>query len=728
MSSVNANFFQIFSLLSFFFIFILGVVVIARGKTLTNKLFFLLTVILNFWIVGSLMMSISQNDRQIIFWDRFVYVGIVFWPVAQYHFGLAITYFNGKRKKIMLAGYLVSLIFLALSRTDYFVNGIFRYRWGMHTEAQILHHFYLIFFLIYFWMFFRNLIKHYRAKSAKLEKNRLWYFIIGFLLLNSIGALGYLPAYRISIFPISLAAPLIFSILITYAIVYYGLMDIKLIMRRYVVYFLSLISIIIPVFAWLYFFHIFPTPYLNLVLILILVLSLLVFSKLKRYYFKLSNKYFFSSLYDVRELIYNLNNCLRSSLNINRILQSVTHILTQSFRSKAIAVISYSLRRNSWSVLYDNGFNLAGKKKIPLEYEIAKSVFAKYKPLAIYNIEKLCTDQFRRSLLFLKDLNVEVAVPIKIKEVLAGLMLFGPKESGDAYNLNDLKVLAAIGAEISISLENALLYQRIKKFNDKLKEEINKATKQLQEQNQELQKLDKAKDEFIGVVSHQLRTPLTGIRWFTELLLRNKEKNITTEQLDWLRQINASNHKMIKLVDDLLDVSHIETGRKFSINKKIFNLNNLIQEVLKENVFLIKMKKLQVINKIPKTLKIAADRDKIKQVWQNLMSNAAKYTLPDKVIKISSQPDVVKGLIFSIQDEGIGIPKNQQVRLFEKFFRASNASLQDPDGTGLGLYIAREIIRAHGGDMWLKSEENKGSIFYFSLPPLAADKNIGGRP
>ncbi|MEI7620098.1 MAG: ATP-binding protein [Candidatus Falkowbacteria bacterium] len=229
--------------------------------------------------------------------------------------------------------------------------------------------------------------------------------------------------------------------------------------------------------------------------------------------------------------------------------------------------------------------------------------------------------------------------------------------------------------------------------------------------------IEKMKDEFVGLASHQLRTPLTGIKWFSELLLRNKYQNLNKEQLDFLEQIKISNQRMIKLVNELLDISHIETGQKFEIKKADFKVNDLINEVLPENISLIKTKELNIVNEIPDNLLIFADYVKIRQVLSNMISNATKYTPATKTIKISTTTDAVKGLvIISVSDEGMGIPAAQKGRLFEKFFRADNARIQEPNGTGLGLYIAREIIRAHGGEMWFESEENKGTVFSFSIP------------
>ncbi len=354
-----------------------------------------------------------------------------------------------------------------------------------------------------------------------------------------------------------------------------------------------------------------------------------------------------------------------------------------------------------------------------LDHEELKALFVNNTPLSLRDIEKENWVSNVNFLTYLKNFEIELVVPVKInRNQLSSLVFFGPKESGESYDEKDLKVLEFIAGEIGVTIENALLYQSVKKFNVKLKSEINKATKQLQEQNEILKKLDKVKDEFIGIVSHQLRSPLTGIRWFTELLIKNKEKNLNVKQLALLQQISASNLSLIKLVTDLLDVSHIETGHKFEVVKHNFNLSELLAEVLKENVYLIESKQLKIENDIPADFEVFADRDKLKQVWQNLITNASKYSPEKSIIKVYLKTKKGKEVFFYVQDAGIGIPREQQASLFNKFFRATNAALQSAEGTGLGLYIAREIVRAHGGEMSFKSKEKQGSTFYFSLPLL----------
>lgn len=713
---IEHSFTIFFSLFSLFFIIILGLIVIRNGRQLINRLFTLLNLILIIWIFGSLMLLTAQNEAQIIFWDLFIYAGIIFWAAIQYHFSLAVTHFNFKRKIALSIAYLLSFFFLIISRTDFFASGVFYYRYGSHTQAKLGHHLFMIFFAIYVALFFYILLKKYYQEKNKIERSKTFYYILGFSVLNFIGGTAFLPAYSIPIYPIFLASPLIFSLIITYSIVYLGLMNIKLIMRRYSVYLLSFVSLFIPAYLILYYIYLFYFQYFFPIFIAIYVSSLISFDPLKKKYYYLANKYFFSSLYDTKNLIYKLNNDLRSSLEIKKIFHSVTKVLTPAFHFKSIAIIKFNDRQKKWSLLYNDSFPKLDLKIKHINNNDINKIFSNNQPVNSKTIQENSevTSMFKKHL---KSLRIELLIPIRInKDKLNYLILFGPKESGDPYHKKDLQILKIVANEIGIAIENALLYQSVKRFNIKLQKEVSRATTKLEIQNKTLVKLDEVKDEFISIVSHQLRTPLTGIRWFTEILIKNKDKNLNHKQIEMLQHIGASNMSLIKLVNDLLDVSHIETGHKFIINKNNFLVNELINEVLKENIYLIKKKKLMIDNKIKKDLVIYADRDKIKQVWQNLISNATKYTDDQKTIQIYSRVNNKNQIVFYLKDEGVGIPQKEQAKLFNKFFRANNASLKHAEGTGLGLHIARELIRAHQGEMFFKSKENRGSSFYFSLP------------
>ncbi len=230
--------------------------------------------------------------------------------------------------------------------------------------------------------------------------------------------------------------------------------------------------------------------------------------------------------------------------------------------------------------------------------------------------------------------------------------------------------------------------------------------------------IDKMKTEFVSVASHQLRTPLSGIKWFTELLLKEKAGKLNEEQKDFIEQVYLSNDRLIRLVSDLLDVSHIETGRKFSIEKKNSDLVKILNEVLEDNQVLINKRKIKIIkhDNLPQKLILTVDTNKIQQVFNNVISNAVKYSKPGGQVEIGIHKKTNKEVSFFVKDNGFGIPKKQQYRVFEKFFRSDNVMTTETDGTGLGLYIAKAILEAHKGKIWFESKEGKGSVFYISLP------------
>lgn len=229
--------------------------------------------------------------------------------------------------------------------------------------------------------------------------------------------------------------------------------------------------------------------------------------------------------------------------------------------------------------------------------------------------------------------------------------------------------------------------------------------------------VDRMKTEFISVASHQLKTPLAGIKWVSELLMGNEIATPCRKQKEYLKDIYFSNERMIKLVDDLLDISHIESGKKFIINKKKVDVVKILDEILNDNKQLAKDKKVRIekCESSPSKLILNIDGDKIKQALTNLINNAIKYSKAGGKVEIKCDKRENER-IFMVKDNGIGIPKNQQKKIFQKFFRADNAASQETDGTGLGLYIAKANIEAHGGKLWFESEEGKGTIFYFSIP------------
>lgn len=245
-----------------------------------------------------------------------------------------------------------------------------------------------------------------------------------------------------------------------------------------------------------------------------------------------------------------------------------------------------------------------------------------------------------------------------------------------------------------------------------------------------LEELDKTRTEFIWMASHQLRTPLSALKWSINMILAGSYGELNKEQQDILTETCVANEKLIILIDELLDVAQLET-RRLKINLRTLSLSEFqktIERTAKELKILADKENLLLTfeSSLPLLLqaKVKADISKIQQVVQSLIENAIWYTLPKRSIKVKI--GIVKNeVMVQIVDEGIGIPEKEQSKIFNKFFRASNALRIRSAGTGLGLYLCKIFLEGHGGKIGFVSQENKGSTFSFSLP-LEIEKSLEG--
>lgn len=225
--------------------------------------------------------------------------------------------------------------------------------------------------------------------------------------------------------------------------------------------------------------------------------------------------------------------------------------------------------------------------------------------------------------------------------------------------------------------------------------------------------LDKRKDEFLGIASHELKTPLTSIKTFIQLLHKHSRRQNDEHSLLFLSRINTQVNKMAELINDLLDISRINSG-KLEYHDNLFSLSELVEDIIREQQLTTQRHKIIFEDKVKQ--QIYADKFRIGQVLINLLSNAIKYA-PDAdkiIVRTEKQGDKIT---LSVHDFGIGIPKKEQQHIFDRFYQGDIKKREDfPGGLGLGLYISSEIVKRHKGQIWVESEEGKGSIFYVSLP------------
>ncbi len=238
--------------------------------------------------------------------------------------------------------------------------------------------------------------------------------------------------------------------------------------------------------------------------------------------------------------------------------------------------------------------------------------------------------------------------------------------------------------------------------------------------------VDRVKTEFVSLASHQLRTPLTAINWFSEMLLDGDAGKLTKKQIEYVKEVHVGNKRMVELVNALLNTSRLDLGT-FLIEPVATNLALMSKDVIKEMQSMIKTKKIDLHEDYQDGLPLVnVDPKLIRIIFQNYLSNAIKYT-PEKGrvdVRVSVETNTVR---IAVKDTGYGVPESQKEKIFARLFRADNVRDKDVEGTGLGLYIVKSIMDQSGGKAWFESIENKGSTFYAEIPLSGMKKKEGAK-
>ncbi len=347
--------------------------------------------------------------------------------------------------------------------------------------------------------------------------------------------------------------------------------------------------------------------------------------------------------------------------------------------------------------------------------------FKSHEVLKYVNLQNLSNEQLasftNRSVDEIAHIREQLAVEqvcvvkLRVRRRLVGMMLvgtvymsLGPEDFTDA-------LLTRLSEATGIAIDHKMLL-----------EENQRVLEQLEESNSKLRVLDKAKDEFISMASHQLRTPLTSVKGYISMVLEGDAGKISDPQEKLLSEAFGASQRMVYLIGDFLNVSRIQTG-KFVIEPKPTNLAVVVSEEMKQLESTAARRNVTIIYDQPENFPIfKLDENKMRQVIMNFVDNAIFYSKPDgevKVVLIKTEKEVR----FEVYDHGIGVPEAERHKLFTKFYRAENARQARPDGTGIGLFMAKKVVVAHGGSIIFESEENVGSTFGFSLPLSLKDES-----
>lgn len=697
----------------------LGLFVLLRDAKKSYARYFILTCLLiSAWIVANYFTNYYTADLAVTnLANKLAFVtgfGLVLAELL-FTYTFPIKRSVAKIEKISVA--LLSVITVVLSMTES-VAGVATLNSDGHLEFSIgpLLWTFVVSFIVIAVLMMRNLIQIKAIDGArKLRQARLILVAFGGTAFAGIALNAVIPAITGS-WSTTHYSPLVTIILvavIAYTIIKHGLFDIRLAAVRGVAYIFSLLTL-----AGVYYLTAVGISELfiedqataaisrsPLSVGLALVLAFL-FQPVKRFFDRLTNSIFFHDNYSTDDFLSRLGEELSTASDLRSLLQRASTEIANTIQAE----------QGFFFVRYGDGRHInAGTTKHGQVTIGDIAVLDEY--VDRFGAKGIVTDLMHETepaYGLLRRHRIAIVLPLMHDGKALSYLLVGRRRSRE-YTQRDVRVLETIANELVIAIQNALSVQEVKDINATLQQRVNEATKELRATNKQLQRLDAAKDEFVSMASHQLRTPLTSVKGYISMVLEGDVGRITGQQRELLEEAFASSERMVHLISDFLNVSRLKTG-KFIIDRRPSDLVKLIDQEVASLQSTAKAHNMELTFRKPPYFPILhIDEAKIRQVIMNFIDNAIYYSREDTEIKVALEINDGSA-IMTVKDTGIGVPKAEQAHLFTKFFRASNARRQRPDGTGVGLYLAKKVIIAHGGTMLFDSVEGEGSTFGFRLP------------
>ena len=526
-----------------------------------------------------------------------------------------------------------------------------------------------------------------------------------------------------SFVPFSPLYTLLFLILTSYAILKHRFLDIRVVVVRAVVYILLVVIVAIIYTGVLLGVSLFISgsrvDFQSVVIPMVITITVVLsFQQIKHVIETLTSNIFYKNRYDVQDVLWKLSRTMASTLALRELSHGVLQELLSSVK---ISYGSIVLVRNQAVIWVDSAGSIHNKNFNGRD--IFTIIHESYKPKSrdeqIVIFEEL-SERKKDLKNIMREHNITVVLPLIVRKQLIGGLILGEKHSGEIYSSDDIDLLKIVAPEVAIAVRNALSFEEIKHFNITLEEEVRHATARLKKANIRLKELDSLKDEFVSIASHELRTPMTAIKSYLWMALNQSDQKIKEPLKKYLDISYNSTERLIRLINDMLTVSRIERN-KIEINKESVDITEIVQLVFDELKISADEKHITFTFTKEEKKKYMAkgDREKLREVFQNLIGNALKFT-PEKGSITVHIGNSGKMVILSITDTGSGIRKEEQQKLFKKFSKIeySYSKHSSQPGTGLGLYISKQIISLHNGTIEVQSDVDKGSIFTVLLPEI----------
>lgn len=677
-------------------------------KSATSRSFTLLTFSLAFWAIVMYLSNRPFPPDQVLWLIRLSMFAAITMSTSILLFSLTVprTIFPYTKKILYLILFL-SLISLLVSISPFMFTHI------TYENGSIVPHagWGMVFFLVtgvgyILASIFILFIKFFKSKD--LVRTQLRIILTGLILMHILLIIGVLffsvilgSDDLVSYAPV-FSIPFLASS--TYAITRHRFLKIRAIVARTVAFTILLLAIVgflatllttLPLFL--------PAQFHSLATITSSIILAFSFNPLRLVLERLTEKVFHKRSYNPNELLEELSEIIRSTLNINRLTTKVNQTLVSTIAPSQSAFLLLG-RDQKQVFVFQNNFDT--KPETTVEEIIHLTKKAKQSILVLDETESKKTKEI------LEKYGFSVVVPLVVSTKIHGLFVLGPKASGEIYNAEDLKVLEIFGPQISVAIQNSLAFEEIANFNLTLRDKVKDATSELRKANRDLRKLDKLKDEFVFIATHELKTPVTVIKGYISMIEDGTYGKLPKALNEPCHEITEATSQLVQLVNDLLQIARSE-AKTISIDTKPVDLCQIIQETVTSLKPLADQKKLGLTSECDDEIIVMADPDRLKEIINNLVSNAIKYSEAGKISLWYAQEN--NQIITHVTDEGAGIAAEDQKRIFTRFFRSEELSGKAP-GTGLGLFIVKQLVERMKGRIWFTSKPGSGTTFSFALP------------
>jgi signal transduction histidine kinase len=698
-------------------ILVLGTITLLNNyQKRINLIFFGLCLVVPFYVIANYLADASAGSALV--WTRMTFVlpTLIMVPVVYFIDSFNVRTVN-RRLVAVITGF--GLIVAVLSATPLVVQDITRSNGISSVVPGSLYYAYLAFALLAIGTIVTQMFLAIR-RSKNIERLRIAYVVGGLattivailctnLIIPTITGSDKLSAFGTFTIIIFIVASMI-------AVVRHRLFDIRLVVARSVAYVLLLATLALV--YGLSLFAISKIFFVNtqvgvaqqLTYLILAIILAFTFQPLRHFFERITDRIFFRNRYESHQVLAEFSNVLVRDIELNNLLK---HSLQEICTGLSIGYAGL--------IIFNEGkvYRVAHHGELPKRLIVAPQLKLFHKPIIV--ADELESGELKE---IFDDHGLRLSASLRTHDEVVGYLLLGDKLSGDIYSRQDIDVIGIMAKELAVAISNAKAYAEIQAFAQTLQERVNHATGRLRVANRHLKELDQAKDEFLSIASHQLRTPLTTIKGYLSMILEGDAGKISQTQKEFTENAFEGSERMVSLISDLLDVSRMSAGR-FVIQPKVTDVNVMVASEVQQLQSHAEAKglKLSLVAPAAPLPEVMLDENKTRQVVMNFIDNAIYYTDKGSVTVLLG---VKAGNIhLEVRDTGMGVPPEAQKHLFSKFYRAANAQKSRPDGTGLGLFLAKRVVEDQGGSIIFSSSQGKGSIFGFDLPMVAATKEKG---